>query len=62
MRMCKRPRWRCMAADGLFLDELLKDDELGAVLGRDRLAQLVTVEPRYDMADRILQRLGILQD
>jgi adenylosuccinate lyase len=50
------------AADGLFLDELLKDDELGAALGRDRLSELVTVEPRYDMADRILQRLGILQD
>ncbi len=49
-------------ADGSFLDELLKDDELGTALSRDRLAELVTVAPRYDMADRILQRLGILQD
>jgi len=45
-----------------FLDELLDDEELCAALGRERLTQLAHVEPRYDMADQVLRRLGILDD
>ena len=45
-----------------FLEELLKDEDITAVLGRDRLPGLLRIEPRYDMADRILRRLGILED
>ena len=45
-----------------LLTELLRDDELCTAVGRDRLLQLVRVEPRYDMADEILRRLGILEE
>jgi adenylosuccinate lyase len=50
------------AGDTTFLDELLKDKDVTALLGRERLPALLRVEPRYDMADRILRRLGILED
>jgi adenylosuccinate lyase len=51
-----------LESDGSLLDELLKDDDVCAAVGRDRLPQLVRVEPRYDMADEILRRLGILEE
>jgi adenylosuccinate lyase len=54
---------RAVQADGtMFLDELLKDKDVTALLGRERLPGLLHVEPRYDMADRVLRRLGILED
>ena len=46
----------------VFLDELLKDEDVIAALGSDQLPSLLRIEPRYDMADRILRRLGILED
>lgn len=51
-----------LAGNGSFPEMLLNDDELVAALGRDRVAGLTIVEPRYDMADRILKRLGIAED
>lgn len=45
-----------------FMEELTKDEDLIAALGKERLPGLLRVEPRYDMADRILRRLGILED
>jgi len=44
-----------------FLDELLSDGEVNAVLTRDQVVELLRIEPRYDMSDRILRRLGILE-
>jgi adenylosuccinate lyase len=43
-----------------FLDELTGDEEISVVLDREKLAGLLRVEPRYDMSDQILRRLGIL--
>jgi adenylosuccinate lyase len=48
--------------DDSLLNKLLKDDDVCAAIGRDRLPQLVRVEPRYDNADEILRRLGILEE
>jgi adenylosuccinate lyase len=45
-----------------FLDELAKDEDVSAVLSRQQLAKLIRVEPRYDMADEVLKRLGILEE
>ena len=45
----------------LFLDALTGDAEVLNALGRERLAELVRVEPRYDMAEQILRRLEILE-
>jgi adenylosuccinate lyase len=50
-----------LATESSFLDELSKDEEVGAVLSRSQLVELLHIEPRYDMSDRILRRLGILE-
>lgn len=42
-----------------FLDELANDEEIREALGMERLIELVRVEPRYDMAETILRRLGL---
>ncbi|MDD5087457.1 MAG: adenylosuccinate lyase [bacterium] len=42
-----------------FLDELANDQEILDVLPMDRLTELVRVEPRYDMAEKILRRMGL---
>jgi adenylosuccinate lyase len=44
-----------------FVDALLNDVEVLGELGRERIAELVRVEPRYDMAEQILRRLEILE-
>ncbi|RPH95397.1 adenylosuccinate lyase, partial [candidate division KSB1 bacterium] len=51
-----------LETNGTFLDILLKDTEIASALSRERLVQLIHVEPRYDTADKILHRLGILDD
>jgi adenylosuccinate lyase len=51
-----------LANESPFLDELSKDSELIAALGRERLPELLRVEPKFEMADQILRRLGILED
>ncbi|MBU0508852.1 adenylosuccinate lyase [bacterium] len=45
-----------------FLDELLNDSEVREALGAERMGELVRVEPRYDMAEKVLRRLDILED
>jgi adenylosuccinate lyase len=42
-----------------FEDALLGDRKLSATLSRERLADLLKIEPRYDMAERIFRRLEL---
>jgi adenylosuccinate lyase len=58
----QRAAMNVLSRETTFLDELLADNEIRAALSPDRLTVLVKVEPRYDMADRILRRLQILED
>jgi adenylosuccinate lyase len=51
-----------LETQGSFLEELKQDDAVLKALGADRLATLVRVEPKFDMADAILKRLHILTD
>jgi adenylosuccinate lyase len=44
-----------------FLDEILRDEEICLAIGREALPELIKIEPRFDMADRVMQRLGILE-
>lgn len=44
-----------------FLDALLTDEEVRQVLDRNRLSGLIKVEPRYNHAETVLRRLGILE-
>ncbi len=53
---------RVIESGTLFASELEADEEVKAVLGSNRIRELVKVEPRYDMAQQILRRLNILDD
>jgi adenylosuccinate lyase len=44
-----------------FLEALMDDPDVRDVLGRERLTELLHVEPRYDMAEQILRRLEIIE-
>ena len=44
-----------------FVEALLADPDVRSALGAERIAELVRVEPRYDMAEKILRRLEILE-
>ena len=44
-----------------FVAALVADADVKSVLGQERIAELVQVEPRYDMAEQILRRLEILE-
>jgi adenylosuccinate lyase len=44
-----------------FLTELEQDNEVCKALGRERLLQLMRIEPRYDMAEQVMRRLGIVE-
>jgi adenylosuccinate lyase len=42
-----------------FVDALQKDDEIKQVLSHEQLSDLIKIEPRYEMAERIFRRLGL---
>jgi adenylosuccinate lyase len=44
-----------------FLEALIDDPDVRDALGRERLTELLHVEPRYDMAEKILRRLEIIE-
>jgi adenylosuccinate lyase len=43
-----------------FSDALSRDPDIAAVLDSNRIKELTKIEPRYDMAELILKRTGIL--
>lgn len=51
-----------LESGSFFVEELQRDSRIVAALGAEQLAELAHVEPRYDMADSILRRLGILDE
>lgn len=52
---------RVQREDTGFLEALVQDPDVRNTLGREKLEELLRVEPRYDAADQILRRLEILE-